>query len=115
MDAGGAIDRRLPRPLNLGVDRYKRSPKPVAGKGNPAPDRSEAYLQAQVNDLWRTLPPALAPEGRARRAKNAFPEPRKICSTSSRRTHRCSNPGSARSFASCARSASTSTRNGRRR
>lgn len=47
---------------NLGVDRYKRSPRLSLEKETLRQKEREAYLQAQVNDLWRTLPPALAKE-----------------------------------------------------
>jgi len=41
---------------NLGVDRYKRSPPLSLEKEKVRQREREAYLQAQVNDLWRTLP-----------------------------------------------------------
>ncbi len=41
---------------NLGVDRYKRSPPLSLEKEKTRQREREAYLQAQVNDLWRTLP-----------------------------------------------------------
>ncbi|HEX5802744.1 MAG TPA: SpoVR family protein [Azospira sp.] len=44
---------------NLGVDRYKRSPRLSLEKETLRQKEREAYLQAQVNDLWRTLPPSL--------------------------------------------------------
>jgi spore cortex formation protein SpoVR/YcgB (stage V sporulation) len=47
---------------NLGVDRYKRSPRLSLEKETLRQAEREAYLQAQVNDLWRTLPPSLAKE-----------------------------------------------------
>ena len=41
---------------NLGVDRYKRaSPLSLDKEKNTQRER-EAYLQSQLNDLWRTLP-----------------------------------------------------------
>jgi len=43
--------------LNVGVDRYKRSPKQSLEKETLRQKEREAYMQAQVNDLWRTLPP----------------------------------------------------------
>jgi hypothetical protein len=53
---------------------------------------------------------------RARPRPSASPTSRRrTCCTSSRRTRRCWNPGSARSCASCARWRSTSTRSARRR
>jgi len=41
---------------NLGVDRYKRSPPLSLEKEKNRQREREAYMQAQVNDLWRTLP-----------------------------------------------------------
>lgn len=41
---------------NLGVDRYKRSPPLSLEKEKNRQREREVYLQAQVNDLWRTLP-----------------------------------------------------------
>jgi spore cortex formation protein SpoVR/YcgB (stage V sporulation) len=42
--------------MNHGVDRYKRpTPLTLAEEQRRQKDR-EAYLQSQVNDLWRTLP-----------------------------------------------------------
>lgn len=41
---------------NLGVDRYKRSPPMSLAKEKLRQKDREAYLQTQVNDLWRTLP-----------------------------------------------------------
>ena len=45
--------------LNLGVDRYKRSPKLSLDKETLRQQERADYLQAQVNDLWRTLPPQI--------------------------------------------------------
>jgi len=42
--------------MNLGVDRYKRPPKLSMTKERERQEEREAYLQSQVNDLWRTLP-----------------------------------------------------------
>ncbi len=42
---------------NLGVDRYKRSPRLSLEKETTRLKERADYLQAQVNDLWRTLPP----------------------------------------------------------
>lgn len=42
--------------MNYGVDRYKRpSPLSLAEEKKRQSER-EAYLQSQINDLWRTLP-----------------------------------------------------------
>jgi len=55
--------------MNHGVDRYKR-PAPLSlAKERERQEQREAYLQSQVNDLWRTLP--LADED-----GNGEPEPR---------------------------------------
>ncbi len=44
--------------MNYGVDRYKR-PAPLSMAEEKRRQRErEAYLQSQVNDLWRTLPAA---------------------------------------------------------
>ena len=43
--------------MNLGVDRYKRPAKLSMAKEQVRQTEREAYLQSQVNDLWRTLPP----------------------------------------------------------
>lgn len=42
--------------MNLGVDRYKRPAKLSMAKEQVRQTEREAYLQSQVNDLWRTLP-----------------------------------------------------------
>jgi len=57
--------------LNVGVDRYKRSPHLSLEKETLRQKEREAYLQAQVNDLWRTLPPHL--ERAAEHAEQRFP------------------------------------------
>ncbi|MBL8470541.1 MAG: SpoVR family protein [Rhodocyclaceae bacterium] len=48
--------------LNVGVDRYKRPPKLSLAKEMQRQKEREDYLQAQVNDLWRTLPERAAPQ-----------------------------------------------------
>ncbi len=45
---------------NLGVDRFKRSPPLSLTKETLRQKERSDYLQAQVNDLWRTLPSNLA-------------------------------------------------------
>jgi spore cortex formation protein SpoVR/YcgB (stage V sporulation) len=42
--------------MNYGVDRYKRPSKLSTEKEKHRQKEREAYLQTQVNDLWRTLP-----------------------------------------------------------
>lgn len=58
--------------LNVGVDRYKRSPKQSLEKEKLRLKEREEYMQAQVNDLWRTLP--LRREAAATQAEVRFPE-----------------------------------------
>ena len=43
--------------LNVGVDRFKRSPRLSLAKEKLRQKERAEYLQAQVNDVWRTLPP----------------------------------------------------------
>ncbi len=57
--------------LNVGVDRYKRSPHLTLEKEKLRQKEREEYLQAQVNDLWRTLPPH--PEAEESREEPRFP------------------------------------------
>jgi spore cortex formation protein SpoVR/YcgB (stage V sporulation) len=42
--------------MNHGVDRYKRPTKLSMIKEQARQEEREAYLQSQVNDLWRTVP-----------------------------------------------------------
>ena len=42
--------------MNYGVDRYKRPQKLSMREEHARQEEREAYLQSQVNDLWRTLP-----------------------------------------------------------
>ena len=46
--------------MNVGVDRFKRSPRLSLEKEQLRQKERSEYLQTQVNDLWRTLPPQLA-------------------------------------------------------
>ncbi|WP_153101694.1 SpoVR family protein [Paraburkholderia hayleyella] len=48
--------------MNYGVDRYKRPQKLSLEKESAARHEREAYLQSQVNELWRTLPARSAPQ-----------------------------------------------------
>ena len=43
--------------MNYGVDRYKRPSRLSAEQERRRQKEREDYLQSQVNDLWRTLPP----------------------------------------------------------
>lgn len=42
--------------MNLGVDRYKRPQKISMFEEQKRQKEREAYMQSQVNDLWRTVP-----------------------------------------------------------
>jgi stage V sporulation protein R len=42
--------------MNVGVDRYKRPPRLSLDKEQARQREREEYLQAHVNDLWRTVP-----------------------------------------------------------
>jgi spore cortex formation protein SpoVR/YcgB (stage V sporulation) len=42
--------------MNYGVDRYRRPARLSMAKEQARQTEREAYLQSQVNDLWRTLP-----------------------------------------------------------
>jgi spore cortex formation protein SpoVR/YcgB (stage V sporulation) len=58
--------------MNLGVDRYKRAPRLSLAKEELRQKERAEYLQAQVNDLWRTLPPQREKAGSA--AHERFPK-----------------------------------------
>ncbi len=57
---------------NHGVDRYKRPAKLSLDKERARQREREAYLQSQVNDLWRTLPQRARAE--EAQAPQRFPE-----------------------------------------
>jgi spore cortex formation protein SpoVR/YcgB (stage V sporulation) len=57
--------------MNSGVDRYKRPAKLSMAKEQARQSEREDYLQSQVNDLWRTLPPKEASE--AAKKERRFP------------------------------------------
>jgi spore cortex formation protein SpoVR/YcgB (stage V sporulation) len=46
--------------MNFGVDRYKRPEKISIAEEKSRQEEREAYLQSQVNDLWRTVPKSKA-------------------------------------------------------
>jgi spore cortex formation protein SpoVR/YcgB (stage V sporulation) len=48
--------------MNLGVDRYRRSPRLSLVKEQLRQQERESFLQSQVNELWRTLPASPASE-----------------------------------------------------
>ncbi len=95
--------------MNYGVDRYKR-PQKISLQEEKARQKSrEEYLQSQVNMLWRTLPKR--EEEKAIESARRYPsEPQENLLYFMEKTPRCSNRGSARSCASCVKSASISTR-----
>jgi len=92
--------------MNYGVDRYRRPQKLSMVEEENRRKEREAYLQQQVNDLWRSLPTRQA----SRREKTRrFPRgPQENCWYFIEKNAPLLNPGSARSCASCARSRSTS-------
>jgi stage V sporulation protein R len=58
--------------MNYGVDRYRRpAPLSMAEERRRQAER-EAYLQSQINDLWRTLPVQEKEEGRG--PESRFPD-----------------------------------------
>ncbi len=58
--------------MNLGVDRYQRAPRLSLEKEALRQSEREAYLQTQVNELWRTLP--ARPDKVQTREKKRWPE-----------------------------------------
>jgi stage V sporulation protein R len=58
--------------MNYGVDRYRRPQKISMVEEEQRRKEREAYLQQQVNDLWRTLP--RTPGKQARKEHKRFPE-----------------------------------------
>ncbi|HWS12743.1 MAG TPA: SpoVR family protein [Rhodocyclaceae bacterium] len=57
--------------MNVGVDRYKRPAKLSLAKEIARQQEREAYLQSQVNALWRTLPERASRE--VRTSEQRFP------------------------------------------
>jgi stage V sporulation protein R len=51
---------------NFGVDRYKRPPSLSLQEEQARQKEREAYLQSQVNELWRTIPVKEERDGQAR-------------------------------------------------
>ncbi len=58
--------------MNYGVDRYRRPQKISLAQEQARRKEREAYLQQQVNDVWRTLPPA--PGKLAHKPPRRFPD-----------------------------------------
>lgn len=100
--------------MNYGVDRYKRPQKISLDEERARQKAREAYLQSQVNDLWRTLPRREA-EVLARQDQRFPSEPQENILYFLEKMPRCWSHGSGRSCVSCARSANTFTRRSRHR
>ena len=58
--------------MNYGVDRYRRPQKISLAQEQVRRKEREAYLQQQVNDVWRTLPPS--PGKLAHKQPRRFPD-----------------------------------------
>ncbi|MFD0668382.1 SpoVR family protein [Ramlibacter sp. MAHUQ-53] len=58
--------------MNYGVDRYRRPQRLSLAQEEARRKEREAYLQQQVNDLWRTLP--RSPGKEARKERRRYPE-----------------------------------------
>jgi stage V sporulation protein R len=102
--------------MNYGVDRYRRPSRLSLARKMARAEEREAYAQQQVNDIWRTLPKRRPAKEAAEKEAARFPaEPQENLLYFIEKNAPCSNPGSAKSSASCARWRSTSTRSGRRR
>ncbi|MCW7538386.1 SpoVR family protein [Aquabacterium sp. A7-Y] len=59
--------------MNHGVDRYRRPQKLSLAQEQVRRTEREAYLQQQVNDLWRTLPRRSDKSGEEEEAAKRFP------------------------------------------
>ena len=60
--------------MNYGVDRYRRSQKLSLAQEETQRKEREAYLQQQVNDLWRTVPKGAEKEAEPK-SRRFPPEP----------------------------------------
>ncbi len=58
---------------NYGVDRYKRPARLSLAEENARQNEREAYLQMQINDLWRTLPRREETTATDKRGPHRFP------------------------------------------
>nr|VXZ83172.1 SpoVR family protein [Klebsiella pneumoniae] len=99
--------------MNYGVDRYKR-PQKISLQEEKARQKSrEEYLQSRE---YAVAHPAEARRGKAIESARRYPsEPQENLLYFMEKNARCSNRGSARSCASCVKSASISTRRNRPR
>jgi stage V sporulation protein R len=93
--------------MNHGVDRYRRPSKLSLVKEQARREDREAYLQQQVNDLWRTLPRRADKADAAAEARRFPEEPQENLLYFIEKNAPLLEP--------CARSRSTSTRSARRR
>lgn len=57
--------------MNFGVDRYKRPEKISIAEEKIRQEEREAYLQSQVNELWRTVPKS---KTKTEEEKHRFPQ-----------------------------------------
>ena len=60
--------------MNHGVDRYQRPQKLSLGEERERQESREAYLQSQINDLWRTIPNDVKKQEKEERRFPAEPE-----------------------------------------
>lgn len=60
--------------MNYGVDRYKRPPQLSLQEEKARQKAREAYLQSQVNDLWRTLPETEQTSSDKQKKEKRFPQ-----------------------------------------
>ena len=58
--------------MNHGVDRYRRPSRKTLAQELAARKDREAYMQQQINDLWRTLPRTAGKQ--SRKEQRRFPE-----------------------------------------
>ncbi|MDX2345974.1 MAG: SpoVR family protein [Legionella sp.] len=59
--------------MNYGVDRYKHPPPVSLQEEKLRQQTREAYMQSQVNELWRTLPPDKEQDKNTNKTKPRFP------------------------------------------
>lgn len=95
--------------MNYGVDRYKRPEKISIAEEKARQEEREAYLQSQVNALWRTVPKK-AVEHAASRVNH-----KKTFSILLRNTPLCWSLGNVKSCVLCVKSASIFIHKSRRK
>ncbi len=98
--------------MNYGVDRYKRPEKISIAEEKARQEEREAYLQSQVNALWRTVPKKAVEQEKQRR----FPsEPQENILYLLRNTPLCWSLGNVKSCVLCVKSASIFIHKSRRK